>query len=299
LAVDAGRRGGDLTIVDSQVHVWAPESAERPWADGAASYIAHAPTLSSGDRPPLGADELVTEMDVAGVDRCVLVPPVFTGDDNTVALQAVAVHPGRFAVMGRIALEDPGRSRPLLETWLGRHGMLGIRVTFHWERQRSWLEDGTADWFWPEAERLGIPVAVFPPGQLGAIASIAGRHPGLRLIVDHLGLPLAVRDDAVSAVVDDLVPLAALPNVAVKASALPSYVTGPYPFTALHRPIRRVVEAFGPQRVFWGSEMTRLPCTYRECVTLFTEELDFLGAEDLTWIMGRGLCRWIGWDPVP
>jgi len=41
-----------------------------------------------------------------------------------------------------------------------------------------------------------------------------------------------------------------------------------------------------------------MPCTYRECVSLFTEELPWLKGDDLEWVMGRGVCEWLGW-PLP
>ena len=47
--------------------------------------------------------------------------------------------------------------------------------------------------------------------------------------------------------------------------------------------------------MFWGSDFTRLPCTYRQCLTHFTEELPWLSATDKEWIMGRGVCEWLGW----
>jgi hypothetical protein len=47
--------------------------------------------------------------------------------------------------------------------------------------------------------------------------------------------------------------------------------------------------------MFWGTDWTRLPCPWREAVTLFTEELEWLSDDDKAWIMGRGLCQWIGW----
>jgi len=65
----------------------------------------------------------------------------------------------------------------------------------------------------------------------------------------------------------------------------------------LHPHIRRVYDKFGPQRTFWGSDMSRLPCTYRQGVTMFTEEMPWFPAGDLDWIMGRGLCGWLGWKP--
>jgi predicted TIM-barrel fold metal-dependent hydrolase len=283
-------------IVDSQVHVWGHPTETDPWHPAAGDYVAKAQTLSSGDREPMGGAELLSEMDAAGVNRAILVPPVFAGDENLAALAAARDNPDRFRVMGRIALERPDESRPRMERWLDEPGMVGFRLTFHWDRQQTWLDDGTASWFWPEAESLGAPVAVYAPGQLDRIAEIAATHPGLPLLVDHFGLPLTARDEEINGVVDELVKLAQLANVAVKASALPSYVSGSYPFTALHDPIRRVVAAFGAERVFWGSEMTRLACPYVEAVRAFTDELDFLSPEELRLIMGTGLCRWIGWE---
>lgn len=47
--------------------------------------------------------------------------------------------------------------------------------------------------------------------------------------------------------------------------------------------------------MFWGSDLSRLPCTYRQVVTLFTEEIPWLTANDKEWIMGRGVCEWLGW----
>jgi len=54
-------------------------------------------------------------------------------------------------------------------------------------------------------------------------------------------------------------------------------------------------DAFGPIRMFWGTDWTRLPCTWRQAVTFFSEQLDWLSDRDKAWIMGRALCEWIGW----
>jgi hypothetical protein len=48
--------------------------------------------------------------------------------------------------------------------------------------------------------------------------------------------------------------------------------------------------------MFWGTDITRMPCSYRQCVTFFTEELPWLKGRDLEDVMGRGLCEWIGWN---
>jgi predicted TIM-barrel fold metal-dependent hydrolase len=85
--------------------------------------------------------------------------------------------------------------------------------------------------------------------------------------------------------------------VFVKVSALPCFSSESYPFRNLNDPLRRVIEAFGPRRCFWGSDLSRMleHCSYREGVTHFTQELDFLSADDLDWIMGRGLRECLHW----
>jgi predicted TIM-barrel fold metal-dependent hydrolase len=236
-------------------------------------------------------------MDAAGVDRAVIVPPSWEGERNDLALEAARLHPDRFAVMGRLAIERQ-ESRRLVDGWRRQPGMLGVRLTFHRDPHRSWLTDGTANWFWAAAERAGVPVMVFVPGLVPEISQVAARYPGLRLVLDHLALGLGVKDNAIGAALEPVLLAARHPNIAVKASALPSYVSEPYPFKSLHPHIRRVVDAYGPRRVFWGTDLSRLACAYRQAVTFFTEELDFLSDDDKEWIMGRGIAEWLGW-PVP
>jgi L-fuconolactonase len=233
-------------------------------------------------------------MDEAGVDRAIVIPPSWEGDRNDLVLEAARLHPDRFAAMGRLAISRP-ESRALVPEWKRQPGMLGIRLTFHHEDERRWLFDGTADWIWPAAERARVPIMLYVPGSVSAVEKIAGRHPGLRLVIDHLALGVHARGNLAFVELADVCRLARCPNVAVKASALPCHSTQPYPFRDLHPHIRRVYDAFGPKRMFWGTDWTRLPCPWREAVTLFTEELPWLTAEDKEWIMGRGVCEWLGW----
>ena len=278
-----------MLIADSQVHIWGADTPERPWPPGRA-HLAQKPY-------PVTKDMLLREMDAAGVNRVVLVPPSWEGDRNDLALEAARLHPDRFAVMGRLALERP-ESRALVAGWKKQPGMLGMRFTFHTDLQRPWLTDGTADWLWPAAERAGVPLMVLVPGSLDALGRIAERHPGLKLVIDHAGLKIREKAPTVFEDLPAVCALARYPNVAVKASGMPSLSSERYPFRDLHPHIRTLVDAFGPRRTFWGTDLTRMPCTYRECVTLFTEELPWLTGAALEWVMGRGVCEWLGW-PLP
>jgi predicted TIM-barrel fold metal-dependent hydrolase len=275
-----------VTITDAQAHIWEPETPDRPWLPGGRSF-AH------GDQYTV--DQLLAEMAGAGVDQVVLVPPSFEGDRNDACLAAAAAYPDKFRVMGRLSLTDP-ESRGRLATWREQPGMLGIRLSFSRGASDGWLSDGTADWVWAEAEAAGVPIMVFAPDKLELVDGIAAAHPDLRLVLDHLGMRTDVRDERMDPVIEDLVKLARHDNVAVKVSCLASNVSESYPFPSLHDRIRRVVDAFGPRRAFWGSDITRLDCTYDEYRRLFVDELGFLSADDLEWIMGRGVREWLGWQ---
>jgi len=196
--------------------------------------------------------------------------------------------------MGRLALEK-SESRALVDSWKRQPGMLGMRFTFNTAEQWPWLTDGTADWLWPAVERAGIPLMMSVSGRLPAVDGIAERHPGLKLVIDHLGIRSGAKGEEAFAGLPQLCTLARRPNVAVKASALPCYSIEPYPFRDVHAHIRRVYDAFGPRRTFWGTDWTRLPCPWRQAVTLFSEELPWLSTSDKEWIMGRALCEWLGW----
>jgi predicted TIM-barrel fold metal-dependent hydrolase len=274
-----------MHIVDSQVHIWGADTADRPWPPGRAQ---------EAQKPyPISKETLLFQMDLARVTGMVLVPPSWEGERNDLALEAARAYPDRFAVMGRLALQKP-ESRALVADWKTQPGMLGMRFTFHNEHNRHLLTDGSADWLWPAAERAGIPLMVLVPGSLDVLDRIADRHPGLKLVIDHVGLDRR-KGPRVWEDLPAVCALARRPNVAVKASGMPSLSTEGYPFRDLHPHIRTLVDAFGPRRTFWGTDLTRMPCTYYECITLFTEHLPWLAGEDLEWVMGRGVCEWLGW----
>ena len=78
-------------------------------------------------------------------------------------------------------------------------------------------------------------------------------------------------------------------------SGAPSYSSQPYPYKNIHGYQRQIFEAFGPERSFWGTDITRMPCSYRQCVTMFTEELSWLKGCDLERVMGGAVVDWLGW----
>lgn len=279
-----------MEIVDSQAHIWAEETPARPW-----------PPAANGLRPaphhpaPITAESLLAEMRKAGVDRCILVPPSWEGDRNDVAAAAVERYPDRFRYIGRLDLQSAG-AREWIANWRANPGMLGLQLTFQAPLFQQPLLDGEIDWVWSAAEQADLPLTIYIPLELlHIIGGVARAHPRLKLIINHYSLAGHARDEAAFARIGELLALAECPNVSVKASCLPFYTTQHYPFPLLHKYIRQGFDAFGPRRFFWGTDFSRLPCPYREGVTLFTEELPWLRGDDLAWVMGRGIRECLGW----
>jgi predicted TIM-barrel fold metal-dependent hydrolase len=234
-------------------------------------------------------------MEAAEVDRVVLVPPSWQGDSNDFVLEAAHQYPDRFAVMGRIDPATPQDEAALSEL-KRRSGMKGLRLTFSTGRSLATPEMA---WLWPAAERADIPLALAARSEmLQDVENIAKAHPGIKLAIDHFAVVRNAFDDAAFADLPQLLALAKLQNIAVKVSALPCLSTEAYPYKGLHKYVRHVYEAFGPERMFWGSDLSRLPCSYRQAVTVFTEEMPWLSATDKESIMGGAICRWLGWERV-
>lgn len=272
-----------MLIVDSQIHIWKNGK------------------MSPQHRqiPTYSADDALAEMASAGVDCAVIHPPSALGEAaNEFAVEAVRKHPDKFCILGHFDLKSPDREK-IVARWRERPSMLGFRFTFNLPEQKTWWTDGSLDWFWPACEKAGLVVGLLATGEnIKVLGKIAERHPGLKLNIDHIGRGggrSGKKDNEAYADLADMLALAKLPNVGVKLSGAPSTSSQPYPYKNIHGYLRQIVEAFGPDRCFWGTDITRMPCSYRQCVTMFTEELGWLKGRDLERVMGGAFVDWLGW----
>jgi len=275
-----------MRIVDAQIHLWG---------SGLPSNLSHRQVTA------FTAEEAIALMDEGGVDAAIIHPPGWDPDSTEMAIKAVQTYPGRFAIMGSLPL-DQVESRARIRGWRQQPGMLGLRYTFLHDPDRQWLHDGELDWLFVEAEKAGVPISMMVTDSLAEISRIAGRHPGLKLTIDHLGGRgglTTLKDAAAMTHIPELLALAKFPNVAVKATGAPGYSSEVYPFPAMQTYLRQIYDAFGPIRMFWGTDITKMPCSWNQCVTMFTEELAWLSEQDKRLIMGDAISAWWGWEPRP
>ena len=138
----------------------------------------------------------------------------------------------------------------------------------------------------------------FKGANCSAWQGILRRHETLRLVISHLGSPPRVgqvidRTES-QRVLADLLALSCFPHVYVKLSGVYS-VTEPrhdYPHIQAWPYVEQLLEAFGPQRLVWGSDFT--PCldwlTFPQTLGLF-EKMPFLDNAQRQMIMGDNLLR--------
>ena len=273
-----------MKIIDAQIHLWG---------SGLPSNMAHRQVTS------FTAAEAIGMMDEAGVDAAVIHPPPWDPGSHDLALRAVGDYPGRFSIMGSLPLDDPATGGRIAN-WREQPGVLGLRYLFLKEPARRQLGDGSLEWLWTAAERAGVPVALLATDSLREIGSIAERHPALQITIDHLGGKggnTNLKDGDAMQHIPELLALAKYPNVAVKATGAPGYSSEAYPFRGMHVYLQQIYDSFGPHRMFWGTDITKMPCSWRQCITMFTQELPWLSGNDLGLVMGEAICEWWNWKP--
>ena len=234
-------------IIDSHQHVWDLDRADYDWMGPGLGDIHRTVTF----------DELEPTLQRLGIDGTVLVQSADNAADTDLMLDVASRHPRVRAVVAWAALDSadlPAR----LEWLLARPVVSGIRMLVH-EREPRWLERPDADAGLALLADSGLSLD-FPTAGFAALAELPGigaRHPGLRIVIDHLGKPpiggspvdrTAWRELATAA--------AANPLTHAKLSGLYSSVgdLGMWTVDAVRPFVHDALEIFGAERLMYGGD---------------------------------------------
>lgn len=253
--------------------------------------------LGEHDREAAATDMAVLALDAVGVDGA-----LWHGNRSSSEV-AVSRHPDRFRAM--VYYPEPGDVADVeaeLTSLRDTPGLAGIRLTPAWPPTGENIErmlDGAYDAFFSHAERLGLPVSFFMFGHLPKVEAVAKSYPGLRLLIDHLGLASVPMVPLVPERLDelpDLLSLAARDNVAVKFTGVPALSYEDYPFRDLWPACRQVIDTFGPERVLWGSDFRRLRplCSFADVVG-FLRDTDQVTDDEKRLMFADSLRAWVDW----
>jgi len=282
-------------VVDTHMHVWAADVKRFPFRHPYQPEMRSAKIGATLERP-------VTEMDTFGVTHCILVQTIYHGWDNTYTAYCVEQHPDRFKGHGLIDPTD-ARVADKLKYWMNERGLSGMRFSpiYYQNGQHggdSWMTSAAHQRLWKTADKLGAVFNFFiGPNQLPKLETMAQRFPGVQVIVDHFAQMDLAADDAEQQI-RKLLSVARHPNVFVKVSELSSVSKSrTYPFPDAYPMIRRVYDAFGPDRLLWG---TGYPGAVRAAynrpnvtdeLAMIRTHIPFLSAEDRGKILGANAVK--------
>jgi L-fuconolactonase len=158
----------------------------------------------------------------------------------------------------RVATDvDTRAAAVMLEELLAREHFVGVRNLIHVRPDADWVLSATVDTSLGLLEHAEIPfdlVSVLPR-HLEHVAVLCERHPGLRIVIDHLSKPPIGRSDR-EPWASLLAQAAEFPNVYAKVSGL--YPGGDDPRRWSVEDIRPIVhyavELFGTERLMFGSD---------------------------------------------
>lgn len=259
--------------IDAHVHVWTPDTQRYPLATGFQTADMQPPSFTD--------EELLAHCQPEGVDRVVLIQMVFYGFDNRYMLDVIAARPQTFVGVGIVDPYAEGVAQTLKE--LVQRGVRGLRIHPADHEAKDWVNNEAMLNLWRTAREQGVAICpLINPVDLPHVDAMCAKFPGLTVVVDHfarIGLDGNVTDSQLEA----LCKLARYPNVYVKTSAFYALGQRRAPHLDLAPLIRRVVDAFGPQRLMWGSDcpyQVQEGHTYRDSIALIRDRLDFLSDSD-------------------
>ena len=268
---------------------------------------------------------LIAGMDAAGIDGVLL--DEFVGYDGQRPLPsrtlpggcwraeepfaeaAVAVSPDRFAYVTRVDPRDP-EIESVVARVAEKPGRLALRPLVG-PRGPLWsdpmfLEGGYGRMF-RAAERCRLPVFAYVTGRLETLRGYVQQFPDLPFVIDHTGVELRLTSPPAErwSQLDRVVGFSSYPNVYLKWCHVEWISAGGAPFTDAAAHLRRLVDAFGQERIMWASDYTlarradlcqHRPPSWADLVRVVAEAEALRGTEK-DWLLGLTVQSLLGWTP--
>lgn len=266
--------------IDAHSHIWTPDLKRYPLTEG----------LTKGDLKPLSFtdDELMAVARPVGVSRVVLIQhSTYHLFDNSYLVDNWKDHPDRFRVVGMVDSREDGAGSKMRK--LLKQGVTGFRIT-PFRLGKDWLDTpGMAEMWRTGADTKQAMCCLINPSDLPDVDRMCEKHPDTSVVIDHfarVGADGTVHEKELKS----LCHLARHPKVSVKISAYYALGKKKPPYDDLIPMIRRVYEAFGPQRLMWASDCPYQldgDNTYAASIELITKRIDFLTDADRKWLLRK------------
>jgi predicted TIM-barrel fold metal-dependent hydrolase len=265
--------------IDAHVHVWTPDVKKYPLA----AEFKPQDMVPSSFTP----EELFEHARPCGVTRVVLIQMSFYGFDNSYMLDSMRRFPGVFS--GVAVIDENDRPAETMRK-LKREGVRGFRIRPFDRPRDRWLDGPgmAAMWKYGAEENLAM-CHLIDADSLPAVDRMCRRFPETPVVIDHfarIGVDGTLRDQDVRRLCD----LARHQRVWVKVSAFYALGKKKAPYTDLGPMIRRLLDAYGPQRLMWATDcpyQVQQEHSYAASLELIHDHLDFLTGSDKEWLLRK------------
>ena len=233
-------------IIEWNTHMFSPDLKRYPFHRDAA----YKPDVSKQPGDPF--DAYLKRMETEGIDRAVLVQPEPYGDDHRLILSCLRREPERVKGTCLYYPKDPEAPGKMEELVTEQPNIIAVR--FHAHRGKEMYMDSFADRgvraLWQKALDLGLIIELHIGPNYGLqVAEVMQAYPESTVLIDHLAEPHM--GDAVEYA--NILDLAAYENVYMKLSGLGHFAEDPPLYLSARPFARKVIQAFGPDRMVWGS----------------------------------------------
>ena len=196
--------------------------------------------------------EYLQHMDAEGIERAVLVQPEPYGDDHRLVLDCLGREPIRLKGTCLVFPKDPECVAKMVSLVSGEPRIIALRLHAH-RGKTDYLgsfDDANVLSLWGKAADLGLVVELhIGPDYAGQAARAIAGYPDTPVLIDHLCEPAFGSTDEYR----DVLALSRFSNVTMKLSGLGHFSQEAEPYVDTGALVRRVAEAFGPDRLAWSS----------------------------------------------
>jgi predicted TIM-barrel fold metal-dependent hydrolase len=198
-------------------------------------------------------------------------------------------YPQHFQGVARVNPENPGAPDDLSRL-VEQQGFRGVRLSPGAGAAGDWITGALMPPLWKRCHDLKVPMTILAPvTRMPDVQPLIDRFPDLTVVIDHMAdSPLDQPEQ-----LNKLIALKRYPKVFVKVSHTWSLSKQPYPYPDSQAQVRRLYDAFGPQRLMWGTDwpLVENHCGYGKALALVRDEMKFLNAEDKSWMLSRTVER--------
>jgi predicted TIM-barrel fold metal-dependent hydrolase len=267
---------GSYRIIDSHVHVWK-HAPKYPFAAGA--------NVPARDATP---EMLLALMKANGVAKTVIIQVIHYKYDNRYVADVLKQYPGTFRAVCRVDPLDPA-APDHLASWT-EQGFHGVRISPSGDASGDWFRGPLMPPLWKRCQDLSVPMTVLAPiTRMPDVVPLMDRTPELTVVIDHMAdCPIDQ-----PAELEKLIALKRYPNLFVKISHTWSISKQPYPWLDAQQYVKRLYDAYGPERLMWATDWPILEAktTYDKALSVVRDDMKFLNADDKRWMLSKSVER--------